>query len=288
MHDVSIDVPGGKINVWHRPAASPDAATAVLVHGLSGNSRWWTTVIANLPEALGLIVLDVRGRGASHDSPAPYDLATVAGDITRSLDHFEIDRAVVAGYSMGAWIVAIFATANPERVSRALLIDGGLALPARSGAAAGEIIEGIAGPSLARLDLEFKSRRAFIDHWKAHPALQHHWDEAMERALAYELHPSRDGYIVRINPEAVREGARQITVDPETNKAGEAVEVPAHIIVVERGTADQLGGMIPLETAEIAATRMRNLTMEYLPSVNHYTLLLGAGAPAVASAIAMS
>lgn len=286
MQDVSIEVPGGQINVWHRSAASADDATAVLVHGLSGTSRWWTAVIANLPESLGLIVLDVRGRGASHDAPPPYDLATVAGDIDRSLDHFGVDRAIVAGYSMGAWIAAIFATTNSERVSRVLLIDGGLALPAKSAAEADEIIEAIVGPSLARLDLEFESREAFFDYWKVHPALKHHWDDDMERALEFELHPSGDGFAVRINPEAVREGARQITVDPDTRNAGERVEVPAHLIVVERGTADQRGGMIPLHSAEKAATNMHNLTMEYLPGVNHYTLVLGAGAPPVANAIA--
>ena len=44
--------------------------------------------------------------------------------------------------------------------------------------------------------------------------------------------------------------------------------------------------MIPRSTAEDAAAANPNLTMEYLEGLNHYTLMLGAGADAVASAVA--
>ena len=85
------------------------------------------------------------------------------------------------------------------------------------------------------------------------------------------------------------EGTRipfEIIVGEEANTAAEKLEVPTHLIVVERGTTDQLGGMIPLDVAKDAAKANRLLTMQYLPDVNHYTLLLGKGAPVVASAIA--
>jgi len=285
MEDVSIDIPGGRMNVWHRRPTG-EAPTAVLVHGLSGTSRWWTSVIDHLPDRLGIIALDVRGRGASHDSPPPYDLVTLADDIAKALDHFAIAGAIVAGYSMGAWIAAIFAKRHAERAHRVVLIDGGFALPLPPDAEADEVIQSIVGPSLARLDVEFETKESFLENWQAHPALKRHWDPSMANALDYELHPRGDHLAVLINPEAIEEAARQITVDPTTKDAGLDVAVPSHLIVVERGTADQPGGMIPLRTAESAATRLTNLTMEYLPGVNHYTLILGVGAAAVASAIA--
>jgi pimeloyl-ACP methyl ester carboxylesterase len=285
MEDVSIDIPGGRMNVWHRPAEGR-APTAVLIHGLSGTSRWWTSVIDHLPDRLGLIALDVRGRGGSHDSPPPYDLVTMADDIAVALDHFSVDRAIVAGYSMGGWIAAIFATRHPDMAQRVVLIDGGLALPLPPDAEADDVIRSVVGPSLARLEVEFETRDAFLDHWRAHPALERHWDPSMAAALDYELHPRGDNFAVLINPQAIEVSARQITVDPTTRNAGIEVTVPAHLIVVERGTADQPGGMIPLQTAETAATELTNLTIEYLPGVNHYTLILGVGAVPVASAIA--
>ena len=64
------------------------------------------------------------------------------------------------------------------------------------------------------------------------------FEKGFERALAI--------------PEAIRVNAREITVDEEVNEAAANVEVPTHVIVVERGTMDQPGGMIPLDVARSA------------------------------------
>lgn len=287
MRDLLIPVDGGSVNVWHR-AATGDAPTAALVHGLSGTSRWWTRVIDHLPDELGIISVDARGRGDSHDAPPPFDLQTIADDVGRALDHLGIDEAIVAGYSMGGWVAAIFAIEHPQRVGRVVMVDGGFSIPKPPDVEPDDIIQAVVGPSLARLEIDFADEEAFFDYWKAHPALARHWDDEMRPALAFELAGSDGGRRARVNPEAIEVNAREITVDAELSTAGERVAAPAHLIVVERGTADQPGGMIPLQTAEKAARRMPNLTMQYLPGVNHYTLVLGRGAPAVASAIAGS
>ncbi len=285
MKDVSVPVPGGSINVWHRPAA-PDSPTVVLIHGLTGTSRWWGRVIDALPEEMGVIAHDVRGRGGSSEAPPPFDLSTAAEDITRSLDHFGIERAVVAGYSMGAWIVSLFAQQQPERIERLILVDGGVPMPFDAELGADRFIDAVVGPSLARLELTFANQDEFIDYWKSHPALTGYWDDAMTTPLTFELIDTADGYRVRINPDAVRECARQITVDTTTNNAAAEVQVPTHLIVVERGTADQDGGMIPLEAARRTADSLPNMTLEDLEDLNHYTLVLGDGHAIVASRIA--
>lgn len=285
MQDVPIPVAGGDVSVWHRPATG-SADTVVLVHGLSGNSRWWGRVIDRLPENLGVIALDIRGRGESVDSPPPYDLATIAEDIARALDHFDIERAIVAGYSMGGWIAALFGVAHPDRVKRLLLVDGGFPLRREPGADADEIIDAVVGPSLRRLEMAFDSEQDFYDYWRGHPSLEKHWEDAMRSALGHELVATDGHYSVRANAEAIRVNAREITVGEDANEAAADLEVPSHLIVVERGTMDQPGGMIPLDLARSAVAANPHLTMEYLRDLNHYTLILGAGAPAVASAIA--
>lgn len=285
MQDLSIPVPGGEINVWHRPAAE-GMPTAVLIHGLTGNSRWWSRVVQHLPEGLGVAAIDLRGRCCSVTAPPPFDLATLADDIAICLDRLGLDRATVVGYSMGAWITSIFATRHPHRVSRLLLLDGGLAAPAEPGADPDRIISAMVGPSLARLDLQFGDVEDFIDYWKAHPALKRHWDDEMRSALDHELRPAQTGQKVAINPDAIHQAARQITVDPETKDAAADIPVPTVLIVVERGTADQPGGMTPRHLAETAAASNPNLIVRYLEGLNHYTLVLGEGARSVADAIA--
>lgn len=285
MRDVSIPVPEGGINVWHR-SAGEGSATAVLVHGLSGNSRWWRKVIAHLPDDIGVIALDVRGRAGSAEAPPPYDLTTISDDIVRALDHFGLERAVVAGYSMGGWVAALFGVTHPDRVERVVLIDGGFPLPRDPGADAEQVIDAVVGPSLRRLEMEFESEEAYYDNWRAHPAFENNWDDAMKLALGHELEGHGSGFRVRANPEAIHVAAQEITIGEAANEAGARLKVPSHLIFVERGTLDQPGGMIPLQVAENAATANPELTMQYLPGINHYTLVLGNGAPSVASAIA--
>lgn len=284
MEDVPIVIPGGTFNVWRRPAA--DGRNVVLVHGLSGNSRWWGKVIDHLPPDLGVIALDVRGRGDSVNAPPPYDLSTISDDIGRTLDHFGIERAVIVGYSMGGWVAALFAVSHPERVDRIVLVDGGFPLPLHPEADVEQIIDAVVGPSLRRLEMVFDTEESYFDHWRAHPAFEKHWDDSMKPALGHELESHGSSFRARANAEAIQVAAMEITVGEEANQAGGRLQVPSHLIVVERGTLDQPGGMIPLETAEKAATANPELTMQYLPGVNHYTLVLGDGAPAVASAVA--
>lgn len=284
MDDVTVRVPGGEINVWHRPPTDGHS-TVVLVHGLSGNSRWWIRALEHLPTGLGIVALDVRGRGLSAGSPAPYDLGTIAADIGRSLDHFGEERAVVAGYSMGAWITALFAVRHPERVQRLVLVDGGLPLPRDPGADVEEIIHAVVGPSLARLDMTFDSEESFFDYWKKHPALAAYWEDGMRPALGFELERVGDQFRVRANPEAIAVSAREITIGVEASRAVPSLQVDSRLLVVERGTADQPPGMTPLEVAEKAAADNPHLHVDYLPGLNHYTLLLGAGAAEVAAAL---
>lgn len=285
MEDVSVPVPNGEINVWHR-SAGEGAATAVLVHGLSGNSRWWTSVIDHLPEDMGVVAMDLRGRGESVDAPPPYDLTTIADDIARAMDHLRVETAIVAGYSMGGWVVALFGTRQPDRIRRLVLVDGGLPIPREDEVDPESMIEALVGPSLRRLQSDFENEESFFEAWKTHPAFESYWDDSMKACLGHELVRDGERFIVRCNPEAIRVGAREIVVDEEANAAAAHLTVPTHLIVVERGTMDQPGGMIPLDVAEQTAGNNPHVTMEYLPGVNHYTLLLGAGATAVASAIA--
>jgi pimeloyl-ACP methyl ester carboxylesterase len=285
VDDLRIPVPDGHINVWHRPAG-PGEPTAVLIHGLTGNSRWWARVIDHLPPGLGLLAVDVRGRGGSRDAPPPYDLTTIAHDVATCLDHVGEERAIVAGYSMGAWIAAIFGRHHPDRTPRLVLIDGGLPVPAPPGRTPQEIIDAVVGPSLTRLEMQFADVEAYLDYWKAHPALSAYWEEEMGPMLAHELIAVEGGVAPQANGEAIAIAGAEISADAEANEAAAGTSVPTLLVVVERGTMDQPGGMTPRADAEAAALANPNLTVEYLADLNHYTLMLGKGAARVAATLA--
>ena len=108
--------------------AGPEAgAPIVLVHGFCSDyelnwvgTRWQESLTGAGRQVLGL---DCRGHGGSekpHD-PAAYDLATMAADVVRLLDHVGLPHADYLGYSMGARIGLYAALEHADRVGRAVL-----------------------------------------------------------------------------------------------------------------------------------------------------------------------
>jgi pimeloyl-ACP methyl ester carboxylesterase len=71
-----------------------------------------------------VIAYDARGHGESDPAPDPeaYGYADLAADLGAVLDDRGIDRAVLAGASMGAHTLIAFALAHPERVAGLVVI----------------------------------------------------------------------------------------------------------------------------------------------------------------------
>lgn len=91
----------------------------LLIHGYTTNTeRQWVQsgVFPALSEKYRVISLDARGHGKS---AKPHDRAAygpeMGRDLIRLMDHLNIRRAHIAGYSMGAHIVAQLAVMQPDR-----------------------------------------------------------------------------------------------------------------------------------------------------------------------------
>src|ERR1044072_5747429 len=121
----SFDVPvsGGSLHVGRWGAG---AQIVVAAHGITGNHRSWQGVARALPAGVSLVAPDLRGRGSSTKLPAPFGMRAHAEDLVAVLDHLGLDRAVLAGHSMGAYLATIAATVHRERWSHVVLVDGGI------------------------------------------------------------------------------------------------------------------------------------------------------------------
>ncbi len=97
----------------------------VLLHGLTATQRY-VVMGSRALERSGHRVLsyDARGHGTSDPAPDPaaYEYADLAGDLLRVLDGAGIERAVIAGASMGAHTALRVALEQPERVAGLVLI----------------------------------------------------------------------------------------------------------------------------------------------------------------------
>ncbi|MEA1903002.1 MAG: alpha/beta hydrolase [Actinomycetota bacterium] len=284
MQDISVPVVNTTINVWFRPPA-PSSPTVVLLHGLTGTSRWWSPVISHLPANIGLVVPDIRGRGQSWGSAGPFDLKTIADDIGHCLDHFEVEARTVIGYSMGAWVATLFGVRHPERLHNILLVDGGLPVEFDASLETAEILDRMVGPAVARLGMEFESLETYLQFWKDHPALADRWHDDMAKVFAYDVQEVDTMWRVRGNNEAVVAGGSDMIFDDETVNSYRDLGVPTTLITVDHGMLNEPGGFITPRAAASAASLNANLEATLLSDLNHYTLVVGDGAPSVASMI---
>jgi pimeloyl-ACP methyl ester carboxylesterase len=141
----------------------------VLVHGFASNAvvNWvepgWLKFLKDAGRRV--IALDNRGHGASTKlyDPAAYHSAVMAGDVAALIDHLDLGRADVMGYSMGARITAFLALTHPPRVRSAIL--GGLGSGLIHGVGAPEdVADALEAPALAAVsDARGRMFRAFAE-----------------------------------------------------------------------------------------------------------------------------
>src|SRR6516225_11167565 len=145
----------------------------VLIHGFASTKEvnWLlTSWIATLTKTgRRAIALDNRGHGASTKlyDPADYHSAIMAEDVRALLDHLEIERSDLMGYSMGSRIAAFLSVAHPARVRSAIL--GGLGIRLVEGVGLPEsIAEALEAPTVADVvDPTAYMFRAFAEQTKS-------------------------------------------------------------------------------------------------------------------------
>jgi pimeloyl-ACP methyl ester carboxylesterase len=107
---------------------SGDGSPVVLLHGLTATRRYVVMGSKSL-ERSGHRVISYDARGHGRSSPAPdvaaYGYEELGLDLVAVLDSLGVERAVLAGASMGAHTILWLALTAPERVGGLVVITPG-------------------------------------------------------------------------------------------------------------------------------------------------------------------
>jgi pimeloyl-ACP methyl ester carboxylesterase len=99
-----------------------DGPPLLVLHGLFGSARNWTSVARRLAARHRVYALDLRNHG---DSPWADDMdyRAMAGDVVAFMDAHELDRAALLGHSMGGKAAMAAALDHGPRVERLVVVD---------------------------------------------------------------------------------------------------------------------------------------------------------------------
>jgi pimeloyl-ACP methyl ester carboxylesterase len=279
---LNVAVDGGDLRVLQWGTGK---RVAVAVHGITASGMSWQAVARHMPSNWTLAAPDLRGRGHSGDLPGPYGLERHARDVVAVLRHFG-GRPVLAGHSMGAYVALLARDSHPELVRRLVLVDGGLPLPVPDGADLDALLDATLGPAIARLGQAFPSTEAYLDFWRAHPALAGHWNPDVEAYVRYDLTGEPGQLRARAAEDAVRADGRDVLAEKPFADALARLTKPTPLLTAPAGMFGAPPPLIAPEAVAAWTERVPALRPQVVPETNHYTIMFEkAGAAAVSQAI---
>jgi pimeloyl-ACP methyl ester carboxylesterase len=114
-----VQLDGVKLNVYKGGTGEP----LLLIHGYAQSALMWSPLMTRLKNKFTIIVPDIRGAGLSEAPATGYDKVTMAGDIKKLLEHYNISKARVVGHDIGLMVAYAFAAKYPEMVEKLVVMD---------------------------------------------------------------------------------------------------------------------------------------------------------------------
>lgn len=285
--DRAVPVDGGVLAVAE--FGPEDGVPVLAIHGISASSRAWLALARLLPE-VRLIAPDLRGRGRSTGIREDFGLARLRDDMQAVLDGLGLRRVVAVGHSMGAFVAAALAAAEPHRVPELVLVDGGFPLAPPPGVDVGELLTrspaALLGPAFDRLTRVFASPDEYLDFWRAHPAFARAWTEDVAAYAVYDLTAVDGGFRPSADPEAVATAQKELFGSDWYSRVLERIAQPTTVLRAPLGLLAEPPGLYAPGVLNGFTADVPQLEVVEVPDVNHYTIVMASpGVDAVAAVV---
>jgi 2-hydroxy-6-oxonona-2,4-dienedioate hydrolase len=130
MSTIWVDLLGAEVKYYDAgglrtraiEAGSGDAL--ILLHGSGGHAEAFTRNVRPLGERFRTLAVDMIGHGFTDKPEGDYQARDYAKHIVDLMDAAGIERAHVAGESLGGWVACWLALMYPDRVNKIISITG--------------------------------------------------------------------------------------------------------------------------------------------------------------------
>jgi pimeloyl-ACP methyl ester carboxylesterase len=103
--------------------AGEEGEPVVLVHGLSGSTRWWARNVSALAGRHRVYLIDLPGFGAMRRLRRRFVLTEAASWLSAWMEAVGLENAHLVGHSMGGYVGIRLAAKRPESVRNLVLVD---------------------------------------------------------------------------------------------------------------------------------------------------------------------
>jgi 3-oxoadipate enol-lactonase len=219
----------------------------IFIHGYPLDHTIWLPLVPELEKNGRLILPDLRGHGQSPAPAGVYSMELLAADILVLMDRLGLQKAAIAGHSVGGYIALHFARDYPERLA-------GLAL------VASHCFSDPLERKQNRLDTAEKVERTGKTDFIAESMLP---GLTPDKELQGKLKP----IIEKTRPSGVAGILRGMAQRSDTCNVLSNLDVPAVII------AGQLDKHLPVEKAQQLADLMKRPWLEIISGAGHMPMM---------------
>ncbi len=126
----TLHVPTRHGNTFIIASGEKTAPVLVLLHGSTSNATSWVADVAEYSQYFRVYALDLPGEpGRSDENRPSWSGPAFAEWLEDVLDVLKVEKTNLVGISQGGWAALKFATQNPERVEKLVLLTPGGVVP---------------------------------------------------------------------------------------------------------------------------------------------------------------
>jgi 2-(acetamidomethylene)succinate hydrolase len=240
VHEKDLTLGNGlTLHYYEWPGPRPNL---ILLHPSSGYGRMWEWTANALGRHFHVYALDQRGHGDSGRPDGDYSAEEYAQDLYLFFKQVGIDKAIVAGQSLGGRVGMVFAATHPEMTDALGLVGGphmSNFFPTR------QATINVLGAAQRMLEskTEFPSREAALDYLKAQRRRDR--EDSLRHRLEHNTKASGSGVAVKYDNVRVAIGLAHMADD--LRKYASKTTCPVAIL---RGSS---GAELSLEDAKAVA-----------------------------------